>query len=582
MRRGLFLTLSIVLTALLLTATGLFYLFTVDLVVKETQARGFEAIARIQDAIESTPATYQQIARKVGIEPGEHVVVVDSRFMLLADSFISAPVSGRYINAVILDAKEHREATSTVRNRNNRGLSVSVARLVHARSREIIISLTFTIEEITRLSRWFFLWLGSLLAIVSGLIAVGVIYAVKRYRRPIRRLLQNTKEAAASGFSRIAADSDDPELTELLDQFNSLVEHYNLIIETDNKKYSRISTLLSNLRTGILMVDTDNTVTLVNPKAEELLDLDRIELFKRPNAEAVHNELVSEILRETSGVNETGLTRELTLTSPTEEILDITIETITNKYAPFEESGALVIVRDVTEMRRLEKLKDQFISNVSHELRTPLTVIGGFAQTLKDWQSLSQEDRDTAVEIIEIEANRLKKLISELLLLSRIAGEMGENPKERFNPLPAIREVVTSLEPFAEERGIVTTTSFPSTPPMITGVKSWFRQVIVNLYDNAIKYTPRGGSVAISVFGSESSLNVTVSDSGPGIDEHEREKVFERFYQINKSETSKNSGSGLGLAIVKHMIEELGGSIEISDAAEGGACFHITIPKDEQ
>jgi|GEM_PF-476548 len=582
MKKELFILLVALLLSLFLLVILLFYLYTVDLIVKQAQQRGRDTIARVAGAMQESSRSLQEIARNQADILSAHIIVVDTDFSLLADSHSPDPsVSGKYINADLSEAKKKTVAASAVRDRRTNTLSVSVAQKIAARSRDVIVWVSFEINEVRRLTVWFLLWLLLLVLLVAGMVFIVINYALKRYRRPIRKLVQYTRDAAASGFSKISVDTSDPELSRLVENFNSLVDRYSLLVETDNKKYSRINTLLANLKTGILMVDPDNAISLVNPRAEALLDLDTLTLFKNRHAAPEDNQLVSRILLETEAVNRTMTTRELTLTTAREEILEIHIEAIRSKYAPYRHSGALVIIRDVTEMRRLERLKDQFISNVSHELRTPLTVIGGFADTLKSWDALSREDRNTAVGIIDLETERLRKLVSELLLLSRIdAGTEGE-PAESFSPREVIEEVLTALEPLAGEKGIHTHVDLDPQTVSLYGVQSWFRQIIFNLCENAVKYTPAGGSIRVFTSNHDFVLHLTVSDSGPGVPEEERERIFERFYQINRSPNSKNAGSGLGLSIAAHMAAEFGGNITVTDAKGGGAAFHLTLPYTE-
>ncbi len=580
MRRGLFLTLITGLSILLLTATLLLYLYAVDIIVKQTQSRAFDAIARIQDALDETSDSFQDIAHRQSSGRAEQIIIVNSNFLLLANSLNpTGEVSGKYINADISDASEQSSATSAVRNRNDGTLLVSAAKRVRARSKELIVSVTYSIHQVASWSKAFLLWAIVLLLTITSLIVVIVIFSLRRYRRPIRTLLQNTEDASRSGINKITVHTGNSELTELVERFNSLVDHYDLLIESDNRKYSRINTLLSNLKTGILMVDANNVISLMNPKAELLLDIDRLDLFKKGKDASRQNQTVREILEQTRLVNENRLPRELSVTTLRGEILDISIEAVRNKYEPYEHSGALVMVRDVTEMRRLERLKDQFISNVSHELRTPLTAIGGFADTLKDWTALSRDERESAVEIIRLETERLKKLISDLLTLSKISNRMDHGTTELFDPAAVVAEVVRTLDAVAAEREITTRIFIAERIPPVTGTENWFRQIVVNLYENALKFSPHGGTVALSVSVKGDKVELMVEDSGPGIPESEREKVFERFYQINKSDTSKNAGTGLGLAIVKHMTDELGGTIEIVTSSLGGACVRLRIEK---
>ena len=444
----------------------------------------------------------------------------------------------------------------------------------------IIISLLYHIEEEKKLLIAYTIMFLVMILLTGIMILLIISFAVGRLRRPIKKLLQHTSEVDPGGFSKITIDTSDSELRRLVENFNALIDRYDYLIETDNRKYSRINTLLSNLKTGILMVDTDNKVTLVNPEAEKLLKLNKLHLFGVRSIEKIENDILTKILDHTSLISPGNPGTSFSEFTGDGEIIDITVEMMVDKYAPYAPGGALVILRDVTEIRRLEKLKDEFVSNVSHELRTPLTVISGFVETLKSWDLLDTGDRSTALNIIEVETERLKKLISELLLLCRIEGEMGHARKRLINIPENINQVMTTLGPLAKKKNLKVMLDCPETPPPLFGIPGWFRQIIYNLYDNAVKYTPDGGSIWIRLSDSGGILSLEVEDTGTGIPEEERTKIFERFYRRDKSRNSRISGSGIGLTITSHMVTEFGGTISVEGRAGGGSIFRIEFPRD--
>jgi len=573
--------LIVVLFSVLCSVTIAFYLYTVDLIVSQTRRRGLDAIDQIRRALDREEGTVQEIILQLSQTIPAHIVIVDTDARLLADSHkAETQLSGKYIDADLSEARLRRgEATHALRNRHPDNLSVSIAKQVDIRDHEgVLISVTYDIDEIRRLEISFLIWMIITFLLLTAMIVLFLTIQIKRYRRPIRTLLQHTKDAAASGLSKISIDTVDPDLDELVENFNSLVDRYDFLVVNDNRKYSRINTLLSNLQTGILMIDRSNKITLVNPRAEMLLDLDKARLFASGDVFPSNNEHIAAILRQTRLIHGDHEARSLRLTSSRGEILECSLEAMTNKYLPYDYTGVLVLVRDVTEMKRLDRLKQQFVANVSHELRTPLTVISGFAETLGAWKGLSDDDRNSAVSIIALEAARLKKLIGELLTLSRFDDGVQEETFSPFDVSEIVREVRTALEPIERSKDISTMIHLPNHGPVMDGVKLWFRQIVYNIYDNALKYTPAGGWVEINVAESDRSLSLSVSDSGPGVPKEEREHIFERFYQINRSTNSKNPGSGLGLSIAKHMIDQLSGTILVSENREGGALFILRFP----
>ncbi|MDA3957574.1 ATP-binding protein, partial [Oceanispirochaeta sp.] len=442
-------------------------------------------------------------------------------------------------------------------------------------------SVSYWIEEAGTLIVAFILFAIAAALLLTGLVFLIVSIEMRQYQVPIRKLLKLTADAARGGISKINVDTSSTELAQLVENFNSLVDRYTTLTESDNKKYSRINTLLSNLKTGILMLDKDNAVTLVNPRAEDMLNLNKLSLFNVRNTSDSHNDNFEKILKISDSVNQKKESSHIILTTPGARILDVSVEAVYNKYKPYEHSGALVILRDVTEMRRLEQLKDDFVANVSHELRTPLTLINGFVETLKSWKILSDDDRQTALNIIEVETERLKKLINELLLLSRIEGDMTEATRSFIDAPGIIRDVVKALEPLRIEKDISLELDLQETEASYSGVISWYRQIVFNLYHNALKYSPEAGHIHMSLKEEKGFLVLTVSDDGVGIPVEEQEKIFDRFYRVEKYQNRKISGSGLGLTITKHMVVEFGGTIDLHSEEGRGSSFNVRIPSDQ-
>lgn len=255
---------------------------------------------------------------------------------------------------------------------------------------------------------------------------------------------------------------------------------------------------------------------------------------------------------------------------------------IENKYKSDENYGVLVVVKDVTEIKKLEKMRMQFVSNVSHEIRTPLTCISGFVETLKSCDSLSQSDKLEALDIIDVETERLKKLISDLLRLSEIESDLGEKREEKIDIEHTLNQIMILLKLMARNKDISIDMNISSHLNMLTGNENWFRQMVINLCQNAIKYTPKFGKVLINAEPGDESVIISVKDNGIGIPEKDIPRVFERFYRVDKARNSKIGGTGLGLAIVKHIVIEFGGKIELKSKEGEGSEFIVTLPYNKK
>jgi len=568
----------------------MFFLFTIDTLISQVRVRGISDIRQIVMELDQAfrkpgnerHQAYQSVARKQSERIPAHIIVVDTASNLLADSQMDeADISGRYINADIADAKEYGTAGSTFRISGTPGLSITIAK-THSFPREtVVVYLVYSIPEFQGLYTAFTVFGAGLPVLVTALIILIVSYMYRGYQKPIRKLIQHTSAAVHGGFSKISIDTGNQELSQLVVNFNSLVDRYNGLVKSDNWKYSRINTLLSNLSTGIIMVNLKNEIIMVNPMAEELLNLNKLNLFNVRRNREKPDRTLREILNTTREVNSSQNSISLSLSNSDNQILEIHADSIKSKYRPYEPSGALVILRDVTEIRRMEKLKDEFVSNVSHELRTPLTVISGFVETLKSWETLSVDDRTTALNIVDIETERLKKLVSELLHLSKIEGRMGSEKNEYFNPADIIREVAAVLTPLGVKKEITTEITLPESVQNLCGVSGWYRQIVYNLYDNAIKYTSPGGTIQISISEEQKTHKLEVMDNGSGIPEKCIENIFDRFFRADHPGKKKVPGSGLGLTITKYIVEEFSGTINVESSEEKGSIFTVRIPQGE-
>jgi two-component system phosphate regulon sensor histidine kinase PhoR len=560
------------------------FLILVDMWVGqiESQARGdidgFIYLVQKSDSVEEL----QRIAKEVFPQSGAHILVVDLDANLLADSHIhpDSVVAGTYIDANLSATREQGKATSIVRDRRSGFLRISVGERVETSLGTLVVSFSYLMDFLPRFTRLFVAFMLLVVILITSLVYLLSSYVLRQYKRPINKLLQHTKSTSGlqGRFGRISVDSNDPVLLELAKEFNSLMDRYDLLIASNNAKYSKINTLLSHIGNGIMIVEPDNTVSLINPRAEQWLGLDKAKLFTEERTTGSESALVATILEASMRVNTFGENQWLTLQSSAGLLLDVTIERMYSKYEPYGHSGALVLIRDVTEMRRLERLKDEFVSNVSHELRTPLTVINGFVQTLGSWDSLSEADRTTSLTIIELETERLKRLISELLVLSRIEGEMDGADRIPFDLSPIVNDSILLIKPMAEEKQISIETRIEITPPLV-GRELWFKQIVTNLLENAVKYSPDKTKVSLSVYaGEQDSVVLSVKDQGMGIAVEDQEKIFDRFYRVEKSRNSAIAGSGLGLAITKLMVEEFGGSIGVESKIGEGSVFTVILP----
>jgi len=269
------------------------------------------------------------------------------------------------------------------------------------------------------------------------------------------------------------------------------------------------------------------------------------------------------------------VTEEIAVNMPEEKILKVNGVPIV-RTDRFE--GAILVFHDITELRRLEQIRQDFVANVSHELRTPISSIKGYAETLLEG---ALEDKDNAREFLSIiyqDSNRLANLINDLLDLSKIeSGKMKMNfiPLE---PVSMIRRAVAIMENQAQARSIAIKLNLTPDLPKIKADETRFSQVMINLLDNAIKYTPENGSVVITANVVNNALQIDVADTGIGISEKDLPRIFERFYRVDKARSREMGGTGLGLSIVKHIVQAHAGHVRVKSEPGLGSTFSFTIP----
>jgi two-component system phosphate regulon sensor histidine kinase PhoR len=243
-----------------------------------------------------------------------------------------------------------------------------------------------------------------------------------------------------------------------------------------------------------------------------------------------------------------------------------------------ETIGAVVVLHDVTQLHKLEGIRRQFVSNVSHELKTPLTAIRGFVETLLDADDIDAATRRRFLERIRLQTSRLSSLVADLLSLSRIESTHDGAERRRVDLRAPLMESVRALRPAAEARRLEVEVELPPRPVVVSGEEESLRQAFTNLIDNAIKYSEEGGPVWVRLRQEGAQAVFEVEDRGVGIEEQHRERIFERFYRVDKARSRELGGTGLGLAIVKNVAQAFGGEVAVESRPGEGSVFRMKLP----
>jgi two-component system phosphate regulon sensor histidine kinase PhoR len=349
-------------------------------------------------------------------------------------------------------------------------------------------------------------------------------------------------------------------------------------IAREKKGREEMESLLFSMVEGVVATDSSGRISFLNPAAEKIFQIDHgSALGKYPREVWREFELV-EMFHQVFVTGEPQ-SREFQMDTPQKSYLKV--EIIPIRLGEEEEGqGVLAIVRDFTRMRRLETMRTDFVANVSHELRTPLTSIKGFIETLLDGGLESKETTKRFLTIMYQETDRFNRLISDLLDLSRIESGQTELNRSKLYLAPLVEEVRMTLQERLAEKNI--TLSVELGPTAVWADEDQIREVLVNLIENAIKYSPPGGHIKVQEYNRGDEQEFIVCDTGIGIPKDSIPRIFERFYRVDKARSREMGGTGLGLSIVKHIIERHDGKVWVESELGKGSCFHFTLTKYQE
>ena len=383
-------------------------------------------------------------------------------------------------------------------------------------------------------------------------------------------MVTSAQEIAVGEAGELVAVPSSDELGGLAGSFNRLAKELASTVSALTRERDRLHRILDSMGEAVLALDADQRVTLVNSTARDWLELSGSAKEKTLLEVSRLPDLV-EVLKD---AEHGSAAAELVL--PGARPRRVLVHAATLRASP----GAVVVMHDVTERRRMETVRSDFVANVSHELRTPVSVIRANAETLLDAHPFDDPDEREFLEAIFRNAERLSQLISDLLDLSRI--EAGEQALDlQPTSLAAVVSRATSAASGQASKKGITVTNGVTTDLRVQADEMALEQVLQNLLDNAVKYTQAGGHVEIVAVqaGEPDQVRVEIRDDGPGIPESHRDRVFERFYRIDAGRSRDVGGTGLGLSIVKHLVQAMGGSVGVRPAEHRGSVFWFRLPQ---
>lgn len=346
----------------------------------------------------------------------------------------------------------------------------------------------------------------------------------------------------------------------------------NKVVKSE-KEREKLATILSHMQEGVIAVDRNFQILIFNPSAAHILGFKDIAIGKGL-LEYTRNPEIDEMVR-WAVTHQQAADKNLTLTYPVKKHLRVSAGATGQS-----ETGicGLVVLYDVTEIRNLEKIRQEFVANVSHELRTPLTSITGFIETMLSGSPKDPAQSEKFLKIMQEDANRLARLIDDLLDLSVMESKVSVLKPVKINLHEEIEKALLSLQPAVKKRNIEVVLDFDKNISEISADRDRLKQVFVNLIDNAIKFNKDGGKITLKTALLKDSLEITVQDTGLGIPPQDLPRIFERFYRVDKMRSKDSGGTGLGLSIVKHILEAHSGTIICESKPGQGSTFRVFLP----
>jgi two-component system phosphate regulon sensor histidine kinase PhoR len=518
---------------------------------------------------------------------GARVTIVDGKGRVLADSAADAASMVNHANRpevqqAMAEGRGHAVHHSETLNRE---LVYQAVRYEEADGQSIIIRLAVPLSEInlsvSELRQR--LLIASIVMLLIG--AIASLGFARMFAARIERLKDFSQRIAEGNFRPLLREGPRDELSDLADSMNQTAARLDLEIRMLSGERNRSSAILRSMVEGVAVIDAEERLVFYNRAFSEIFGVQTATAEGRPLIEVVRNaELVGLIRRALRGGE--GLQNDISMGIVQMQSFSATAAPVKalepangeDDAAAAKPSGAVVVLHDVTELRRLERVRQDFVANVSHEFKTPLTAIQGFAETLLSGALDDPANNRRFLDIIRNHAIRLARLTNDLLKLARI--EAGKLEVEFF-PVGLMELIEGCAETTllkASRKQITLEIGVPPGLPPVRGDASLLRDVLQNLLDNAIQYTPAGGHIHVTAEAKGREAVITVSDTGIGIPTSDRERIFERFYRVDAARSREAGGTGLGLSIAKHIVEAHNGRLWVESVIGEGSKFFFSIP----
>ena len=406
------------------------------------------------------------------------------------------------------------------------------------------------------------------------IITILLIRYTLSLRTYLKEFMKVSRDISNKQFDSKVRGQMSGEIGEFAKNFNYMIDTINFTIRDITDKNTQLKSIMQSVSHGILAIDTRGKILLINDLAKKMVEGDSYVTAEGKNIrQFIKNELILEsVLHNMCSEHSTIIQKNI----KNDIIYKIKIDPV-----HFEDTdaviGFIINIENITEYAKLENMRKEFVANVSHELKTPITSIQGFIETLKMTDNLDEDTKNRFLTIIENEATKLTRLIDDILLLSTIENKTKKKV-EKVDLFEVFEEVHEVINYIAKKKNIKVKYDFENKDIDLWEYSGYIRQILLNIISNAIKYTGENGKVSIKQYIKSEKVFIKDKDNGIGIPEEDIERIFERFYRVDKARSRSVGGTGLGLAITKHMVKALNGNIKVESELGVGSKFIIELP----
>ncbi|EAG1221844.1 PAS domain-containing protein [Listeria monocytogenes] len=529
--------------------------------------------------LDKDAATIQKSLDPLGEDIDARITVIDSKGDVVADTKKDPEKLDNHMNRPeVTDILKKGESVGiSIRESDSLGYSMLYVAVPvkHQSKTDGVLRISISLESVDAAVAKLWGNLALIFGIALVIIAAISVFIARKITRPVREIIEVSTDLANHKYDSRIHGKISGELQDLSISVNTLAESLETQMFEIKQNEQRLNAIVQNLVSGIMLINVDKQVIMTNRTMYQILG--ETEITGKPFYEVIKSFALSQLIEGTFETK-TIQQKEIILYFPREMILDASVSPILGENG--EITGIILLLHDITQIRHLENVRSEFVTNVSHELKTPVTALKGFAETLLDGAMYDEMLLKKFLTIIKEESDRLHRLIMDILALSRIE----QNPVPENVELVEVDEVIeqsarTIFEMATEKNIQVTIPEKTSESVMIETDRDKLQQILINLLSNAINYTPVDGKVEVKLIEQEAEVIIEVTDNGIGIPAKDIDRVFERFYRVDKARSRHSGGTGLGLSIVKHLVENCGGRIEVESQEEVGSTFRVTLPK---